>query len=341
MISLLKKKQNKIFKELNTLVFKFPYLVVFICHEYYRNIEVIDPYLTFEKISARQRILKMQKKIIKLINIFNSFKNYNLNYSKDDYIKNAFGSRNEHIYNKQKFFNKEKFIKSIKFFLEERFKSLNFNPYLGIKGKKVLDCGCGAGRFTYCLSLYKPKKIYGIDISKDNIKIAKKNFKKSNIIYKLGDNLKIPFKNNTFDFVYSSGVAHHTTNIKKAINELFRVCKNGGLIYLYVYGKGGIYWDARQKMNFLMKKIPQLYSQKFLDAMFMPRERLMFLDNWYCDFEKHSSNSFIYKHLLLHKPSFIKKMNSGSSHDLSTAINKNKRNKQIWGDGDLRYIIKK
>ena len=51
--------------------------------------------------------------------------------------------------------------------------------------------------------------------------------------------------------------------MKKAIKELFRVCKKGGLIYLYVYGKGGIYWDARQKMNKLMKKITKLYSKIF------------------------------------------------------------------------------
>tara|TARA_Y200000002_G_C22654467_1_gene652837 strand:- start:19 stop:1047 length:1029 start_codon:yes stop_codon:yes gene_type:complete len=340
----LQSNQNKIFKELNNLVKKFPFIVIWICHEYYRNIEVIEPHLGFKQKNPIKRILRIQKKIFALIKIFKSSSNYKLNYNQNDFFGSnfAFARRNENIYlRNNSSFNKKKFLSKVQKFLTKRFKSLGLNKTY-FKGKKVLDCGCGAGRFTYILSKFNPSKIFGVDISKENIKIAKKVFMNKNTFYKVGNNLKIPFKSEQFDFVYSSGVVHHTKNMKKAIKELFRVCKKGGLIYLYVYGKGGIYWDARQKMNKLMKKIPQNYTQKFLDITFMPRERLMFLDNWYVSHEIYSHNIQLKKFLSSLKPKFIKKMSQGAPHDFSTGLSKYKNNgKIIWGDGELRYLIKK
>lgn len=339
----LQSNQNKIFKELNTLVKKFPFIVIWICHEYYRNIEVIDPHLVFNQKNPEKRIQKVQKQIFALIKIFNETKNYKLNYNQDDFIEShlAFSKRNENIYLKNDNLNKSKFTSSIKRFLLKRFRSLGLNKNY-FKGKNILDCGCGAGRFTYVLSTLKPKKIFGIDLSKENINVANKIFKNKNISFKVGNNLKIPFKSENFDFVYSSGVVHHTKNLKKAIKELFRVCKKGGLIYLYVYGKGGIYWDARKKMNNLMKQIPQNYTQKFLNLMFMPRERLMFLDNWYVNHEIYSYDKKMKNFLSTFKPKFIKRMHKGAPHDFSTGLSIfKKKGKIIWGDGELRYLIKK
>jgi ubiquinone/menaquinone biosynthesis C-methylase UbiE len=206
----------------------------------------------------------------------------------------------------------------------------------------VLDAGCGPGRFTYILSTFKPKKIYGIDLDKNNIRIAKKIFKNKNIKFSQGDALKIPHKNNTFDFVYSSGVVHHTQNMEKGIDELFRVCKDGGNIYLYAYGQGGLYWKARKIMNKLMKMIPQKFSQIVLNLMNMPNNRLFILDNWYVSHEDHSSEKNLIKILKQYKPKKIQKIVSSVKYDYQSAIKKyDKYGKLIWGDGDLRYLIKK
>lgn len=339
----LQSNQNKIFKELNTLIKKFPFIVIWICHEYYRNIEVIEPHLGFKQKNPEKRIIKMQKKIFSLIKIFKETENYKLNFNQNDFFGShlAFARRNENIYLKNSNFNKNRFLSNVKKFVLKRFRSLGIKENY-FKGRKILDCGCGAGRFTYVLSTLRPKKIFGIDLSKENINLARKIFKNKKISFKTGNNLKIPFKSENFDFVYSSGVVHHTQNMKKAIKELFRVCKKGGLIYLYVYGKGGIYWDARKKMNKLMKKIPQNYTQKFLDMMFMPRERLMFLDNWYVSHEIYSYDKQMKKFLSSFKPNFIKRMREGAPHDFSTGLSiYKKKGKMIWGDGELRYLIKK
>jgi len=45
----------------------------------------------------------------------------------------------------------------------------------------------------------------------------------------------IPFPDGTFDFVVCSGVAHHTQNPEQSIQELMRVIKKGGVLYVSLY----------------------------------------------------------------------------------------------------------
>lgn len=127
--------------------------------------------------------------------------------------------------------------------MELRFKSLNF-PLKKIKNLKVLDAGCGPGRFTYVLSSYQSKKIYGLDLSAENIKIANNVFKK-NIQYLQGNILKLPFKKENFDFVYLSGVIHHTSNFKKGLKELIRVTKKMAT-FIYTFMSMGEYIGTQE-----------------------------------------------------------------------------------------------
>jgi len=338
-MSLLFKSQKKIFLELNNLIKRHPAMAVFVCHEYFRNLCPYDPYIKFKHSNPVKRIIETQKKILDLFKVLKKFENYKILFNNDQFVKkfHNFSEQNKDIYFKKNFqFNE------VKKNLLKRFKSVKFDLKKGIKNKIVLDAGCGPGRFTYILSSFKPKKIYGVDLLKDNIQIAKRVFKNKDVKYYQGNVLKLPHKNNTFDFVYSSGVVHHTQNMKKGIDELFRVCKDGGYIYLYAYGRGGLYWAARKTMNKLMKKIPQHFTQSFLNMMGMPSNRLFFLDNWYVSHEDHTYTKDLIKILKKYKPKKIQKVVSGVKYDYQTGIEKYKKlGKLIWGDGDLRYLIKK
>lgn len=337
--------QKKIFLLIKSIIKKYPYFVVIILHEYLRNIEPYDPHIKFKFANPKKRIIELQNKIIKFINLLKYFGNYELKFdrSKKSFLyetAKAFADRNENVYLRDNY-NIKKEIKKIKNSLKLRFKSLKF-PLKKIKGLKILDAGCGPGRFTYVLSSFFPKKIYGVDLSYQNITIAKKKFKRKNIKYLQGNVLNLPFKNENFDFVYSSGVIHHTNNFKKGLRELIRVCKKDGHIYLYIYAKGGIYWQARAFMNKIMKNIPQYYAQKVLDIIGMPRTRLLFLDLWYVPKEKHTSFKEIKN--LLNKEGITKitRVKSGAIYDHSSAVKKYKKvGKAIWGEGDIRLLIQK
>ncbi len=88
---------------------------------------------------------------------------------------------------------------------------------------KLLDIGCGTGHYAEILN---NRKWYGVDISPESVKIAKKFYKK----VKVGDITKhIPFSNNSFDFVLSLSTLHHVFDyIPETIKEVRRVLKKGG-----------------------------------------------------------------------------------------------------------------
>ena len=62
----------------------------------------------------------------------------------------------------------------------------------------------------------------------------------------VGDVENMPYADNTFDFVYSYGVIHHTPNMEKAIEEIYRVLKPGGECWIAVYNKNS--WFYRRML---------------------------------------------------------------------------------------------
>ena len=181
----------------------------------------------------------------------------------------------------------------------------------------------------------------GVDFSEDGIFTAKKNYKYRNISFKRQNILNLSFKESSFDIVFCNGVLHHTNDFKKGIRELHRICKPGGWIYLYLYGTKGLYWSARREMNKFMKSIPQDYSQKILDIIGMPSNRFIFMDNWYVPYERHCSHKEIYKILKSHGVDEIEKMDKGRKTDLETGLYNHKDTSSIWGEGEIRLLIKK
>lgn len=108
----------------------------------------------------------------------------------------------------------------------------------GEKVRKVLDLGCGSGRHMVYLAKYG-FDVYGIDIAKHGIKIAREWLKKEGLkahlrvadIYE-----KLPYKNNFFDAIISIRALHHGKigQIRKLIKEMERILKPNGLIFITV-----------------------------------------------------------------------------------------------------------
>jgi len=74
----------------------------------------------------------------------------------------------------------------------------------------VLDIGCGNGALSYDLAR-KVKKVIGIDLNKENIKIAKEKYSAPNIEYKIGD-VTEDLSNQKFDVIILSNVLEHIEN---------------------------------------------------------------------------------------------------------------------------------
>lgn len=127
-----------------------------------------------------------------------------------------------------------------------------------IKDKKIVEFGCGAGRF---LDLIKNDSsfVVGLDMS-ISVEVARENFEDSdNILIVQGDVLNPPFKEGVFDVAYSIGVFHHTPNPQKAFVEMSNTVKSGGLTICCVYPKIGLYsYFSVHMYRFIINSISKL-----------------------------------------------------------------------------------
>ncbi len=137
------------------------------------------------------------------------------------------------------------------------------------EGERILDLGCGNGRF---FKLLKEKKIdyYGVDLSEKMIELAKEKFPQGKFF--LFDGKKIPFLNDFFDRVFCLAVFHHIPSKKFRENfllEIKRVLKRGGVLHLTVW----YLWDKKRIWKIFLKtlflKIFKKTSLDFFD-IFLP-----------------------------------------------------------------------
>jgi 2-polyprenyl-3-methyl-5-hydroxy-6-metoxy-1,4-benzoquinol methylase len=127
-----------------------------------------------------------------------------------------------------------------------------------IKGKLILDVGCGMGRFADVVSRWGGTVI-GIDLS-TAVESAHENLKaRDNVAILQADVFKLPFQEKVFDFIYSIGVLHHTSNCEQAFRSLPKFLKPGGEIIIWLYDKDIVwgrsaqaYWKIAKRMNHKM-----------------------------------------------------------------------------------------
>jgi len=125
------------------------------------------------------------------------------------------------------------------YFHEYKLKEMvNFLKKEGLHKKKLklLDFGCGIGRSAKYIKKYLPKVyIYGIDVSTEEIRVAKKNNKNlKNVTFAPFDGLNIPFKEK-FDIIFVANVFHHIRRDKhdKVIKNIFKRLADNGRLFIF------------------------------------------------------------------------------------------------------------
>lgn len=162
--------------------------------------------------------------------------------------------------------------KKIKYFFNKRIRlqgEKNFSPDIGnnkaglmileflkknvdLKGK-ILDAGCGEGRFSKYF-IEKQANITSMDFSEEYISLARKKIGKGKFV--VGSVTSLPFKDNSFDVIFSIDVLQHVPNLKDAISEFKRVLKKGGKLIIVDKNKFGLHGKY-----FIPKLIVQKYRE--------------------------------------------------------------------------------
>ena len=142
----------------------------------------------------------------------------------------------EHIeLNKQKWdFWAESFDRKIYDFF--RFMQKRTISLTALKEKDYfLDIGCGTGwAVRHASRIIKENgKAFGIDLSPKMIEIAKANSPNNqNIFFSQANSENLPFKDNFFEFIICTNSFHHYLDPLKVLDEIFRVLKKEGEIYI-------------------------------------------------------------------------------------------------------------
>lgn len=150
----------------------------------------------------------------------------------------------------------------------------NFN-----RSFKVLEVGANAGVQLVLLQKMGFKHLSGIEINQEALEIAKSMTKNINLWQ--GSASALPFKDNYFDLVFTSGLLIHIlpANIKKAMREIYRISKKYIWGFEY-YAPHYTEVQYRGEKNMLWKtNFPKLYLSLFKDLKLVKEKKVKYLCN--------------------------------------------------------------
>jgi ubiquinone/menaquinone biosynthesis C-methylase UbiE/uncharacterized protein YbaR (Trm112 family) len=143
---------------------------------------------------------------------------------------------------------------------EERFWNATNWKAEKLKGKWVLDIGCGSGRFTE-IALKAGAKVVAVDYS-TSVNACYENLKDhKNLFVIQGDIYSLPFKDESFDYIYSLGVLQHTPNVRKAFESLVPILKKEGMICVDYYEKS---WRSILHLKYWLRPMTKHIPKKVL-----------------------------------------------------------------------------
>jgi 2-polyprenyl-3-methyl-5-hydroxy-6-metoxy-1,4-benzoquinol methylase len=126
-----------------------------------------------------------------------------------------------------------------------------------IKGKSVIDVGCGGGRWSYGFAKLGCQ-VTATDISDAPCVHTRQHVPQAQVIK--SDLFELPdvLKDTKFDIVWCWGVIHHTADPQQAFKILTNLMNNDGLLHIYVYS-----FDRGMKVRILRKLLsPFSFKQK-------------------------------------------------------------------------------
>jgi demethylmenaquinone methyltransferase/2-methoxy-6-polyprenyl-1,4-benzoquinol methylase len=165
-------------------------------------------------------------------------------------------------------------------------RKIAINELKALKPKRILDVATGTGDFAFeALSILKPEKIVGVDISAGMLEVAKQKIAKRNLSNKfevrLGDSEKLPFTDNEFEAITVAYGVRNFENLETGLADMLRVLKPGGKVVVLEFSKPRVF-PIKQLYNFyfhyITPGIGKLFSKDARAYSYLPESVAAFPD---------------------------------------------------------------
>ena len=131
-----------------------------------------------------------------------------------------------------------------------------------LAGKKMLEVGSGAGRFTKVILQETEADLYSVDYS-NAVEANYRNNGPNNRLHLFQASIyEMPFKERQFDFVCCLGVLQHTPNFKKSVEILATMVKPGGKLAIDFYENRG--WFTKIHAKYIFRPFTKRMSHESL-----------------------------------------------------------------------------
>lgn len=152
------------------------------------------------------------------------------------------------------------------------------------KGATTLCAGCGGGRNAIAMAQLGAAEVHGVDIAAKGIANAwERAGGLDHIAFHQASILDLPFDDGKFDLVCCAGVLMIADDEDRALDELTRVLKPGGFLYLLVYADQGMRWPLINTLRPIAAKLGQAEIERAMARSGMAaNKQRTFLDDLFC-----------------------------------------------------------
>jgi SAM-dependent methyltransferase len=216
-----------------------------------------------------------------------------------------------------------------------------------LSSARVLDAGCGGGRYSVAWHLLGARAVVGVDLSESGIADARARadaMKLDGVRFEHMDVVELPVAPDSFDIVFSNGVLHHTRDWKRGVHSLVRALKPRGLGWLYlIENPGGYFWDMIELLRDVMRDEVHEEARVAVAALGVPANRVFYmLDHVMVPINLRLTAEEITSELASAGARDIRRLERGYDFDRVEQIFQNDPYASIkYGAGEHRFVFSK
>ena len=131
-----------------------------------------------------------------------------------------------------------KFIHGSRLFAHDEQNFGRIIPFKELMGKRVLEIGCGMGLHTSLMAA-AGADVTAVDLTPTAVQATRKRLAQKGLSARVieADAEHLPFADNSFDFIWSWGVIHHSSHTGRIVKEIARLLAPDGEARVMVYNR--------------------------------------------------------------------------------------------------------